>query len=59
MPSEKEINNQLFDQLAIVERIEKAAKEDNAHKTMEQCREERRMIERKLYQNPEKIDRPE
>lgn len=47
--SEKEINNNLFDQLSILERIEAVTKDEAALKQIEL---ERRQIERKLYQNP-------
>lgn len=50
MPTnEKEINNNLFDQLSILERIEAVTKDEAALKQIEL---ERRQIERKLYQNP-------
>ena len=50
MPTnEKEINNYLFDQLSILERIE-AVTNDEA--VLKQIEIERRQIERKLYQNP-------
>ncbi len=50
MPSnEKEINNYLFDQLSILERIE-AVTQDEA--VLKQIAIERRQIERKLYQKP-------
>lgn len=47
--SEKEKNNNLFDQLSILERIEAVTKDEAALKQIEL---ERRQIERKLYQNP-------
>ena len=52
MPTnEKEINNYLFDQLTLIERVEKAL-----NKSEEEAREEletiRKEIERKLYQTP-------
>lgn len=50
MPTnEKEINNNLFDQLSILERIEAVTKDEAALKQIEI---ERRQIERKLYQKP-------
>ncbi len=52
MPSEKELNCALFDQLAIVERIEKAAKNSNIDEIMAALKDERHNIERKLYQKP-------
>ena len=47
--NEKEINNYLFDQLSILERIE-AVTNDEA--VLKQIAIERRQIERKLYQKP-------
>lgn len=52
MASEKEFNGNLFDQLELLERLEEAAKEDNAVKTLEAIQKEKRWIERKLYQEP-------
>ena len=53
MPTnEKEINNYLFDQLTLVERIEEVAKKTNAKEVVEFCEKEKVYIERKLYQNP-------
>ena len=50
MPTnEKEINNNLFDQLSILERIDAVTKDEAALKQIEM---ERRQIERKLYQKP-------
>ncbi|MBQ8956545.1 MAG: hypothetical protein IJ075_06220 [Lachnospiraceae bacterium] len=50
MPSnEKEINNNLFDQLTIVERLEKAFNENTFEKESEIIKAE---INRKLYQKP-------
>ena len=50
MPTnEKEINNNLFDQLSILERIEAVTNDEAALKQIEL---ERRQIERKLYQKP-------
>lgn len=50
MPNEKEINNNLFDQLSIVERIEAVALETKDEKVLQQIAIERKQIERKLYQ---------
>ena len=50
--SEKELNCYLFDQLALLEDIEEAAKEDQAEKTLVVIAKKRRQIERKLYQQP-------
>ncbi len=50
MPTnEKEINNVLFDQLSIVERLDKAQKRGEYEQESESIRKE---IERKLYQKP-------
>ena len=48
---EKEINNYLFDQLSMLERL-KRAKEMGDDKLEEQFALEQAQIERKLYQNP-------
>ncbi len=45
--NEKEISNNLFDQLSILERIEAVTKDEAA---LKQIALERRQIERKLYQ---------
>ena len=49
MPSEKELNCNLFDQLSILERIEAVTDDEKA---LKQIAMERRQIERKLYQQP-------
>lgn len=52
MPTnEKEINNNLFDQLSIVERLEEAA-EINIEAVKKELARQRKEIERKLYQDP-------
>ncbi|MBO6112025.1 MAG: hypothetical protein J6P45_03115 [Lachnospiraceae bacterium] len=54
MPSnEKEINNNLFDQLSILERLDKAQKRGEYE---EESRTIRMEIERKLYQKPPLVD---
>ena len=53
MPTIKEINNILFDQLALLDRIEERAMIDHAENTLEQIKKERKWIQQKLYQNPE------
>lgn len=50
--NEKEINNQLFDELAIVERIEAVAEEEKNEKVLQACKKEKEWINRKLYQKP-------
>lgn len=52
MPTEKEFNGQLFDQLTLLARLEITAKQDGATNTLKQIEFERRAIERKLYQSP-------
>lgn len=49
----KEYNGYLFDQLALVERILKVATETkDIDKVIEAAEYEKKLIERKLYQNP-------
>lgn len=50
--SVKEINCTLFDQLSIVERIEQAMKEGGEQAGFAAIEEEKKQINRKLYQNP-------
>lgn len=53
MPAnEKEINNNLFDQLSLIEDIEDSVKKGDLEATLELIAKKRRQIERKLYQNP-------
>ena len=53
MPSnEKELNCYLFDQLSLLEDIERVAKETNAEKVLKEIEIKRKQIERKLYQKP-------
>ncbi len=53
MPSnEKELNCYLFDQLTILEDIERVAKKTNAEEVLEEIEIKRKQIERKLYQKP-------
>ncbi len=53
MPTnEKEYNGHLFDQLSILERIERVAKTAGCNPVLEQIEIERRQVERKLYQQP-------
>ncbi len=53
MPSnEKEINCNLFDQLAILDRLELIAIETKDTKILDAIAFERKLIERKLYQQP-------
>ncbi|MBR1635545.1 MAG: hypothetical protein IJ682_10865 [Lachnospiraceae bacterium] len=49
----KEYNGYLFDQLELVERVLKVAHETNdVEKIIEAAEYEKRLIERKLYQDP-------
>lgn len=53
MPTnEKEINCYLFDQLSILERLERVAEAEKAEAVLKEIAFERRQIERKLYQQP-------
>lgn len=47
--SEKEYNGNLFDQLSLLDRLERVAKED-ASRVLSEIEFERKLIERKLYQ---------
>ncbi len=49
---EKEINNNLFDQLEIVEDALKLAEKEHATETIEYLKTKKKRIERKLYQDP-------
>ena len=51
MPSEKEINERLFDQRTIVERLDRAHQKGEFEKERDTILSE---IDRKLYQNPPK-----
>ena len=51
MPTnEKEYNGYLFDQLSILERLERVAEAEKAEAVIKEIEFERRQIERKLYQ---------
>ena len=53
MPNnEKEYNGYLFDQLSILERLERVAQSEKAEAVLKEIAFERRQIERKLYQQP-------
>lgn len=49
---EKEYNGYLFDQLSILERLERVAKKVDCKEVLEEIEFERKQINRKLYQNP-------
>ena len=53
MPAnEKELNCNLFDQLSILERIERVAKKEGAKEVLSEIEFEKQQINRKLYQKP-------
>jgi len=53
MPTtEKEYNGYLFDQLTLLEDIERVAKQTNAIEVLNEIAIKRKQIERKLYQQP-------
>lgn len=52
MPSEKEYNGNLFDQLSLLEEIEEVAIQENAQNTINLINKKRKQVERKLYQKP-------
>ena len=52
MKCDKEYNGYLFDQLELIDRIEKVAKQCNSIEVLDALAKERKYIERKLYQNP-------
>lgn len=54
--NEKEYNGHLFDELAIVERIEEIAEETKDEKVLKACKREKEWINRKLYQKPPLIE---
>lgn len=55
--NEKEYNGNLFDQLTLIERIEEAAIEDGAEKTLKVIAKLKKEVERKLYQVPPLIEK--
>lgn len=50
--NEKEYNGILFDQLSLLENIERIAKKTGAQEVLDEIAYQRRQIERKLYQQP-------
>lgn len=57
MPSnEKELNCNLFDQLTILEDIERVAKRTDATEVLAEIEIKKKQIERKLYQKPPLIE---
>ena len=57
MPSEKEYNGNLFDQLSIIERIKREADRGGIEAVYAQLEIEENAINRKLYQKPPLIDK--
>lgn len=52
MPGEKELNATLFDQLTIIERIERRAEKGDIADVKEEIEILKKEINRKLYQEP-------
>lgn len=52
LTNEKEYNGYLFDQLSILERLERVAQTEKAEAVLREIAFERKQIERKLYQQP-------
>lgn len=52
MPTEKEINNNLFDQLTLAERIEKQVQKGDLKAVQDEIDTIKKEINRKLYQKP-------
>lgn len=50
--NEKEYNGNLFDQLSLLEDIERVAKRTNDTEVLDEIEFRRKQIERKLYQQP-------
>ena len=59
MPGEKELNANLFDQLTLVERIERQAQKGDIELVKEEIDILKKEITRKLYQQPPLTDKPE
>lgn len=49
--TEKEYNGNLFDQISILDRIERVARKVNCQEVLDEIEFERNQINRKLYQN--------
>ncbi len=54
--NEKELNCQLFDQLSILDRLERVAKRSDCQDVLDEIAFERSQINRKLYQKPPLTD---
>ena len=50
--TEKEYNGNLFDQLSLLEEIERVAKKVNCQEVLDEIEFKRNQINRKLYQKP-------
>lgn len=57
LTNEKEINNALFDQLTLVERIERQVKKGDLNAVQDEIDLLKKEINRKLYQKPPLIER--
>lgn len=58
MPGEKELNANLFDQLTLVERIERQALKGDIEAVKEEIEILKKEINRKLYQKPPLTETP-
>ncbi len=56
MPGEKELNAMLFDQLTIIERIERRAEKGDLEEVKKEIEILKNEINRKLYQKPPLTD---
>lgn len=56
MPGEKELNCNLFDQLTLLERIERQVDKGDLQAVKEEIGYQKKEIERKLYQHPPLAD---
>lgn len=52
MPGEKELNCNLFERLDLLDRLERVARRENCKPVLDEIEFERKLIERKLYQQP-------
>lgn len=50
--TEKEYNGNLFDQLSILDRLERVAQRAGCQEVLDEIEFERKQIQRKLYQEP-------
>ncbi len=54
--AEKEYNGNLFDQMSILDRLERVAKKANCQEVLDEIEFERNQINHKLYQKPPLTD---